>query len=229
MSAETKRIIVINGSPKASAQSTSGTLALQAQNLFSTIDIEAGVIRAGSAINDSALEADFAAMYAANALLFIFPLYYFCIPSKLMRFMEDYAAHVARKGGLSHRQHVYVIVNCGFPEPDINEEAIRVVRSFAGHIGASFRFGVSSGAGAMITEAKDAPFMKKAAALLDNALSQMAQDTLVPMPAPPENVSISPNFPRRLYFFMGNRGWYSMARKNKLNKKDIYVRPYQPV
>ena len=228
MSADTK-ILVINGSPKSVSQSVSGTLALQAQNLFNAAGLESSVIRAGSAINDSALEANFAAMRAADALLFIFPLYYFCVPSKLMRFMEDYAAHVAREGGLPRSQHVYAIVNCGFPEPDINEEAIRVVRSFAGHIGASFRFGVSSGAGGMITEAKDAPFMKKAAALLDNALSQMAQDTLVPMPVPPENMSISPNFPRRLYFFMGNRGWYSMSRKNKLNKKDLYARPYQPV
>ncbi len=229
MSADAKKIIVINGSPKAAAQSASGTLAVQAQNLFDTAGIETGVIRTGSAISDSAREADFAAMCAADALMFIFPLYYFCVPSKLMRFMEDYAAHVSREGGLSHRQHVYAIVNCGFPEPDINEEAIRVVRSFADHIGASFRFGISSGAGGMITEAKDAPFMKKAVALLDNALSQMAQDTLVPMPIPPENVSISLNFPRRLYFFMGNRGWYSMSRKNKLNKKDLYARPYQPV
>ena len=229
MSAVTKKIIVINGSPRAASQSVSGALAVQAQNLFGAAGIEASVIRAGSAISGNAREADFAAMRAADALLFIFPLYYFCVPSKLMRFMEDYAAYVAREGGLPRSQHVYAIVNCGFPEPDINEEAIRVVRSFAGHIGAAFRFGISSGAGGMITEAKEAPFMKKAVTLLEGALSLMAQDTIVPMPVPPGNVSIALNFPRRLYFFMGNRGWYGMARKNKLRKKDLYARPYQPV
>jgi hypothetical protein len=26
---------------------------------------------------------------------------------------------------------------------------------------------------------------------------------------------------------MGNRGWFSQARKNGLKKKDLYMRPYQ--
>ena len=229
MSADTKKIIVINGSPKAASQSVSGALAVQAQNLFGASGIEASVIRAGSSITDNAREADYAAMRSADALLFIFPLYYFCVPSKLMRFMEDYAAYVAREGGLPRSQHIYAIVNCGFPEPDINEEALRVVSSFANHIGATFRFGVSSGAGGMLAEAREAPFMKKAVAKLEGAMTLMAQDTVVPMPVPPENVSIALNFPRSLYFFMGNRGWYGMARKNKLRKKELLARPYQTV
>ena len=228
MSVSTKKITIINGSPRAAAQSVSGTLAAQAQSLFGASGIESSIVRAGSAISDSAREVSFASMYESDALLFIFPLYYFCIPSLLMRFMEGYAAYVSSKGGLPRSQHIYAIVNCGFPEPDINAEALRVMQSFAHHTGASFRFGVSSGAGGMITGAKDAPFMKKAVALLDGAMLQMAQDTLTPMPVP-DNVSIGINFPRRLYFFMGNRGWYSMARKNKLKKKTLLARPYQNI
>ena len=227
MSAESKKAIIINGSPKAASKSVSGTLAVQAQNVFGAAGIKSSVIRATTSLNTGTYETAFTAMREADALLFIFPLYYFSVPSLLMRFMEDYAKYVSRMGGLPQSQHVYAIVNCGFPEPDINEEALRVMQSFAGHIGASFRFGVSSGAGGMICEAREAPFMKKTVMLLDDALSQMAQDTLVPMPVPPENVSISLNFPRRLYFFMGNRGWYGMARKNRLKKKELYARPYQ--
>lgn len=227
MNSGTKKAIIINGSPRSATQSVSGTLAIQAQSVFDAAGIESNVIRAVNRLNGGIHEADLAAMRSADALLFVFPLYYFCVPSLLMRLMEDYAAYAAREGGLPRRQHIYAVVNCGFPEPVINEEALRAVLSFANHIGASFRFGVSIGAGGMITEAREAPFMKKAVALLDDALSQMAQDTLVPMPVPPGNVSISPNFPRRLYFFMGNCGWYGMARKNKLKKKDMRARPYQ--
>jgi hypothetical protein len=42
-----------------------------------------------------------------------------------------------------------------------------------------------------------------------------------------DNFTIFMNFPRRLYLFMGDRGWKGLARRNGLSKKDLYKRPYQ--
>jgi len=223
MNVDTRNIVIINGSPKTTQKSVSGGLAERAAKLFETHNIHSDIIRARGITQETSGDV-FSKMRSANALLLIFPLYYFCLPSMLMRFLEDYAEYLSLEGRPSPDQKVYAIVNCGFPESDINEEAIRVVKSFARHIGVTFRFGVSIGSGGMIIEAKDAPFMKKAIARLDAALTLMAQDN---GDTPAENVSISVSFPRKLYFFMGNHGWFSMARKNNLEKKALYARPYQ--
>jgi multimeric flavodoxin WrbA len=226
MSQTNKSFVIINGSPKTTPNSVSGGLAEHAANLFSNLGAHAETVRIRSSLSQEAGGGSFAAMRSADALLLIFPLYYFCVPSMLMQFLEDYAEYLLREGRPLPDQKVYAIVNCGFPEPDINEEAVRVIKSFAHQISATFRFGVRIGSGGMITEAREAPFMKKAIAQLDTALMQMAQDTAE---APAEDVSISVSFPRKLYFLMGNRGWYGMARKNNLKKKTLYARPYQTI
>lgn len=228
MSTGIKKFVIINGSPKTSTRSVSGALAAQAADLFRTKGIETSVISARHSQNTGANESSFADMRGADGLLFVFPLYYFCVPSLLMRFMQDYADSLAASGGPSKPQQVCAVVNCGFPEPDINEEAVRVIQSFSRHISASFRFGVLLGCGGMIAEAKDAPFMKKAVQQMDQAFSQMAQDVLDGNEAARSNVSIAIKVPRKLYYFMGNRGWFSLARGNKLKKKDLYARPYAP-
>jgi multimeric flavodoxin WrbA len=229
MSQENKSVVIVNGSPKAASRSASGGLSEQAKNLFEAAGLHASVVCARSSQSQGTQSSDFAVMLNADALLLVFPLYFFCVPAMLMRFMEDYAAYIACSGGPGRTQMVYAIVNCGFPEPEINSEAIRVVKSFAGHIGAAFCFSVSIGSGSMITEAREAPFMKKAVALLDEALRHMALEISCGVCEPAGNVSISVKIPRRFYYFMGNHGWYGMARKNGLKRKELGARPYQGV
>lgn len=65
----------------------------------------------------------------------------------------------------------------------------------------------------MLQEAKDAPFMRKTRAALKAAFEQMAQDIINSGETPIEDISIKINFPRSLYYFMGNRGWFSVAKK----------------
>ena len=93
-------------------------------------------------------------MREADALLIVFPLYFFCLPGMLTQYLDDYAQFIGVKG---KTQKVYTIVNCGFPEPEINTEAIRVMQSFSRHVGASFRFGIGFGSGGMILGAQQAP------------------------------------------------------------------------
>ena len=227
MSRIIKEVVIINGSPKTTSESVSGALSALAESRFAAAGIKANIIRAQTCLKSSTGDAVLAKMRDADALLLVFPLYIFCVPAMLMRLLEDYASYLARNGGLSRPQNIYAVVNCGFPEPDINEEAIRVIQCFARHIGASFQFGVALGCGGMLIGAKDAPFIKKALAVLVESLDHMAQGTLGNSSAPIENVSVSVSFPRKIYYFMGNFGWHSMARKNGLKKKDLYAHPYQ--
>jgi len=175
------------------------------------------------------LAEDFAALARADAIIISFPLYYFCLPGMLTRFLVDYQTYCTARGKLNKQVKVYAIVNCGFPEPEINLEAVRVIQSFSRHLNAEFRFGVLIGGGSMMVAAKEAPFMKKAVQKLNSAFTSMAVDIQAENFTTMESIYIEAKYPfsRPLYYFMGGRGWITMARKNGLKKKELYRKPYR--
>ncbi|ATW27937.1 NAD(P)H-dependent oxidoreductase [Candidatus Formimonas warabiya] len=221
-----KNIVFISGSPKINEKSVSEFLIQMAKRHMETEDAHKTFIDVRQSISKRKTLDDFEALSQADAVIIAFPLYVFCLPGILMRFLEDYYQFFTEKGKVNSPAKVYAIVNCGFPEPEINREAVRVIRSFCRHINADFRFGVLIGGGGMILGAKDAPFMKKTLGKLDNAFSAIAKDLQNKDKAGTDEIYIRMNFPKRLYFFMGNRGWFSAARKNGLKKKDLYRKPY---
>jgi len=167
--------------------------------------------------------------WPADAIIISFPLYYFCLPGMLTRFLVDYQTYCTARGKLNKQVKVYAIVNCGFPEPEINLEAVRVIQSFSRHLNAEFRFGVLIGGGSMMVAAKEAPFMKKAVQKLNSAFTSMAVDIQAENFTTMESIYIEAKYPfsRPLYYFMGGRGWITMARKNGLKKKELYRKPYR--
>lgn len=226
MNTDTKRVVVISGSPRPGGKSTSMWLAGVAKDILRGDGVEVTCIDARESVVPNATARAFEVMLEADALVIIFPLYIFCLPGVLIRFLQDYGQYVLEHSAETKKPAVYMVVNCGFPEPDINEEAVRVIESFSEKIGADFRFGVMIGCGGMLMEAKDAPFMKKTMAGIRSSF-QMMKDALVSgIPAQKKNIMTRPKFPRRLYYMAGNMGWVSMARKNGLKRKDLYRRPY---
>lgn len=219
-----KKMIILSASPKKGEPSVSNLLSQTAKDHISGKDIEVDIIDVRKSLMSKDCTPAFEAMKDANAMLIVFPLYFFCMPGMLTRYLEDYAQYIGSQGT---PQKIYTIVNCGFPEPDINEEAIRVIQSFSRRVGASFRFGVGFGSGGMIMGAKDAPFMKKAMQTLNDAFDLMAKDMNDKQLPPFKNVYIQVSFPRRLYYFGGNFGWRKLAKQNGLKKRDLYRKPYQ--
>ncbi len=215
---ETKRVVIINGSPRPTEETTSEFLARLAETKIISEGAKVQCISARRSIKGD-IQNDFDAMLDADTMVFIFPLYFFCVPGLLMRFLQDYAAYASEHTGKA-KQHVYAVVNCGFPEAEINTEAIRVMKSFSRHIGAEFGFGVGLGGGGMLAQATNAPFMKQLMAGLDNTFARMAAGESG------ENVMLAPRFPRRLYFMMGGLGWRMGSRRNGLKNKELYRKPY---
>ena len=84
-------------------------------------------VRAG-ACNPYASET-FDMMAKVDAVVIAFPLFTYSIPGGLTRLLEDYLVHLA-SAGRSTSTHVFAIVNCGFPDPMICREAMRVMRNF---------------------------------------------------------------------------------------------------
>ena len=221
-----KKITLISGSPKVGEPSVSDWLAGRAASLLACETLAVSQVNVRDSLAGKRTEEDFSAMLSSDALVLIFPLYIFCLPGILIRYLQDFYAYYAQRREQSRITKVFCAVNCGFPEPGINSEAVRVVRSFSGKINAEFRFGLMIGGGGMLVGAADAPFMRKTLSAVDGAFLQMKTDLLTGDVSKAADIEARVGFPRRLYFIGGNRGWISMAKKYKISRKELRAKPY---
>lgn len=227
MMQELKKVVFINGSPKMSSTSASDFLAGFGEGQMNSDTFQISRVNVRESITLKQCEKDFEAMLNADGLIFAFPLYIFCLPAILMRFLQDYYIYFNKNKDRSKKTKVYAIVNCGFPEADICGEAVRVMECFSKRIEADFGFGILMGGGGMISEGiKDAPFMKKTFNTLKDGFSVMSQDIKGDQTEPMNTLSIPLSFPRKIYFFMADKGWVSDASKNGLKKRELYRKPY---
>jgi hypothetical protein len=222
-----KNVVLINASPKMSGISLSAYLVEMLTHQFDLGSIHLSVINLRQSITKHGTLADFTELKEADAAVIVFPLYFYCTPGILTQFLEDYHRFIMERGSLSNQTKVYTIINCGFPEPERNREAVRVIASFCKHVKAHFRFGVLIGGGGMLLETKNAGFMKKAIQTLQHAFRKIATDIQSDELGAIDNINISIKFPKILFRFIGDRNWVSLARKNGLKKKDLYRQPYR--
>jgi hypothetical protein len=223
---ERKRIVILSASPKAPGTAASDLLAETAANVLRGGDADVQVIGVREIYIKKNVSEAYAEMAEADAMLVVFPLYIFCLPGILMRFLQDYQAYAAVRPGGAKNALVYAVINCGFPEPEINEHAALVIGRFAAAVGARFRFGVLIGGGGMISY--HAPQIKKTLALYGAAVERIKSEIGGGSLMQTENVAILLSIPRWLYFFMGNLGWRIVARKNGVRQRDLRARPYRP-
>lgn len=225
MSESMKKAVLVSASPKVDQDwAVSAFLAKYGSEKLQPTGISVETIKVRHAILHHETDHAFEQLQKADAIVVIFPLYFFCLPAMPTRFLQDFVANFPVADRASN---VYAIVNCGFPESDINTEAMRVIECFARQTKRTFLGGVMIGGGGMVIGAKDAPFMRPVFALIDELFAHVASDTLSGQPEPVRITEASPKFPKWMYFLGGNAGWHSMARKNHIKRKDIMKKPYQ--
>ena len=222
---DTKNVVVIAGSPKPPGKAASDMLARLSADAIRGDNLDVQIVNVRETFNKKKTDEAFAAMAAADAMIVIFPLYVFCLPGITMRFLQSYGEYAA---ALPARKQaaVYAVVNCGFPEPEINSEAVRVVGRFANAVGARFRYGVMIGSGGMVM--LDVQPSRKLRQNYTAAMKQIQAEMISGRFQPAEDVCLRVAFPRKLYFFMGNMGWRKRIKQNGKSKQDLCARPYQP-
>lgn len=222
-----KNIVFINASPKTTDKSLSKHLNEMVSREFDrSRSCQSFIEPRKSLANHTTLD-DFNKLTEADAVVIAFPLYFYGLPGILMRFLEDYYQFTMVQGKPSKNPKVYAIINCGFPEPEINRDALRVIGSFCRQINAQFRFGVLIGGGGMLLETKEAGFMKKTKQTLEKAFAKIAQDTQDHHLEKIDTIHIVIKFPKVLFKIMGSLNWIQAAHKNGLKKKDLYRQPYR--
>ena len=225
MSEPMKKIVLVSASPKVDqGAAVSAFLAARGEGLLTGEGLEVATIPVRRALMHHETKSAFEAMQSAGAIVFLFPLYFFCLPGMLMRFLQDFAAEYP---AAEHAANVYAIINCGFPEPEINEEAMRVLECFSLQTGRAFLGGVMVGCGGMLLGAADAPFMRPVFGQIDALFARVKREALSGKPEEAQIIRTAPKFPRWMYFVAGNAGWRSMARKHHVKPQELNNTPYQ--
>lgn len=219
-----KKVILINGSPRTEEKTTSAEITGRLEKILQKKEMETVSICARKSLLSKS-ESDFEKTAAADTIIFTFPLYYFCLPGMLMRYLQNFEAYCKEGNIHPGTTKVYAVVNCGFPEPEINTEAARVISCFCMHMGMQFRFAILIGAGPVIFQ--QMPPAVKARKQLDTALLQIADDIGSNTDIMHENIFIQVKFPQWLYYFFGSIGWKQDAKRNGLTVKDMYRQVYQ--
>ena len=219
-----KNVILLSASPKVNQEeAVSHFMARRGEACLKDDALNVQALSVREALLHRKAEEAFLAVQQADAVVVIFPLYFFCMPAMLTRFLQDFAAQYP---SAAKPANVYAIVNCGFPEPEINLEAMRVIESFCQHTGRIFGGGLLVGCGGMLLAAQQAPFLKPLFEQIDGLFSRLKLDLESDKPTNKILLNVTAKFPRVLYFIGGNSGWRMMARKNGLRPKDLYRKPY---
>jgi multimeric flavodoxin WrbA len=99
----------------------------------------------------------------SDAIIIVFPLFCYCVPGALMRLLEEYYGYAMQGNRYNKKTVVYAVVNCAYVEPEINMEAIRVIKNFCARLGVEWRFAVAIGCGPVTLLTKFMDFKLKKA------------------------------------------------------------------
>jgi hypothetical protein len=152
-----KRICFINGSLRGEAASSLRFLQ-GLDRLLGDKEFEKPIITVKAMMPGAYPEEMLKMMGSAHALVVAFPLFSYSLPGALMRLLEDYNAYAKQNVSRSVTR-AYAIVNCAFAAPEINAEAIRVMRNFCRSAGLEWRFALSIGCGPLAALTSGIPLL----------------------------------------------------------------------
>lgn len=208
-------IALINGSPRAERKSNSAILL---RFLKSKLGNDSPV--ASYHFNRPGNSEYFQELCGMDTLVLSFPLYADAIPSHFFQIMVEFAAY-RNRANLQQEILVYVLMNNGFYEGRQCNTALRIVRNWCRRAGLVYAQGAATGAGETLGFLKQTPLGHGPLGNLGKAVTALALNIMERKKG--DDILFSPNMPRSFWQFMANRVfWLPAAKKNGLNRKDIY-------
>ena len=221
-----KKVALLNASPKIEEKSASEEYLSWLESSFTQSEITTAHFSVRQSVGRKTLAQDFEPLRAMDALIFALPLYNFCLPGILTYYLEKFASFLAESKGDLAGIKIYALINCGFPEAQINLGALKALEFFSSAVQADFRLGILIGGGPMLTQVSQLPPFRKTKKKLDDAYAAITNDILQSLRERPDNVEISIHVPRKLYFYLATKNWYREAKQNNLEKSDLYRKPF---
>jgi hypothetical protein len=216
------KIVLLSGSPHLNGSTSMKMLNLLKSRLNS--DFSAEVVEAGKSILQNTQQQDYFRMEAADAIVIAFPLYVYCLPGALMEFLVGYSEYL-KSIGKPARQKVYAVINCGFPESGINNDAAHVIKRFCEEASASYRFSVMIGGGGVLQPLKMLPSVRKMWKAIGLAFDRMIRD-IREGGTEPADLHLDSRLPKKLFFFISETNFAVIARRYGVTKKQLFKKPY---
>jgi len=140
--------------------------------------------------------------------------------------LEDWADQQLAGPRIGGRK-LAAVVNCGFPEPSQNDQALAVMERFASVEGFEWLGGLTLGGGGGIPPGDSLARLGGMTANLRWALDLSASSLAAGLPLPGEawQAVRKPLMPAWLYLFFGNLGWYWGAWKSGALRR-LRAKPY---
>ncbi len=219
-----KKVCLINGSPKGLYSNSYFLLQKVEEKLTTYNKYVIHVVQ----YNSHGVEM-FKNMNCADIIIIAFPLYVYCVPGLLMQFLEDYYEYNNRMALTNKKTRVYIIVNCAFLDPNICNEAIRVLQNFCIRTQLEFRFAVSVGSGGILDTVKKIKVLDNLLINIYLSIEEIIMDIENGTETVANNQYITPNSTKLLEESNSKAKWLKVALKNGLTEKELYKKPYENV
>lgn len=227
-----KKAVLLIGSPKGK-KSSSASLGSYLLSKLEKYEIETESIHIHSEIATDAKEIMFLdRIEEADLIILSAPLYVDCLPAKVIKalsLIENKRKKLYFDDVKSAKNQSFAaVVNCGFPEAEQNETALKVYQEFAREAKLKYLGGIAVGMGGAVSS-KALSEMGGMAEDLIEGLNQAAEDIV-------RNHKLSDSVIKKtskplisqkwLYTLVGNFNWRFQALKNGVYRK-INDQPYK--
>ena len=152
-----KNICLINGSLRGKKASSLVFLNYISSMLADT-KFNKDIINVKAKVKDSYPEDILKTISRADAIIMVFPLFTYGIPGAMMRLLEDFYQYT-KGNDYNKATEIYIVVNCGFPRPEIMGELIRVMQNFCRRLSLNWRFAICMGGGPVAAMTMKAPLL----------------------------------------------------------------------
>ncbi len=140
-----KNICFINGSLRGK-EASSLVFLNYINGMLADTEFNKDIIRVRAKVKESYPEENLKTISCADAIIMVFPLFTYSIPGAMMRLLEDFYTY-AKGNDYNKAARIYIVVNCGFPRPEIMTELIRVMKNFCRRLSLNWRFAICMGGG----------------------------------------------------------------------------------
>ncbi len=188
------RLCVINGSLRGEKASSKCFLDYVVKKINQK-NIDVHFLQVKTSVKNGYAVENFRSMASADALVVAFPLFCYTLPGALTQLLEEYYEYFKHISRVKNNQKMYVIINCGFPEPDICAEAIRVMKNFCLKSGFEHRFSLAIGGGPVTALTIKLPLVNPA---LKKAFSEIAREIQTGYAAENHDRYFTPVLPKKM-------------------------------
>jgi hypothetical protein len=205
-----KKICLINGSPR--GKKAVSFILLEDFSKKRGGSVNVSLHQVGLKTDSPASPEILEAIQDSDGILFAFPLYAYTLPGALTKLLLDYVNWYNRTESEAAKK-VYAMVNCGFPDPSTNREALRVMELFCLRTGLNWRFGVAIGGGLIVAGTRNVPIIN---AKLKLFYRRVINDLYNQNGRQPNNMNIKPFIPKKIMIKIKDSDW---AKKYMSKKK----------